>query len=105
MAQKVSLYIRKNGTRKYELADPKTIYSLGTIFVLRYKRDGKRVWETLIGFQNYQTAKAHAMRKEIDRFTGENPAPPKPAPIPKLVSTPDGQLMLDAAVDRYLENV
>ena len=38
MAQKVSLYICKNGSRKYELADPKTIYPLGTIFVLRYKR-------------------------------------------------------------------
>ena len=40
----------------------------------RYKNgDGKRCWETLTGFQNCQSAKATAMRKEIDFLPGEVP--------------------------------
>jgi len=42
---------------------------MDTIFVLRYERDGKRVWET-IDAKSYQEAKLAAMRKEIDLFTG-----------------------------------
>ena len=44
---KVSVYIRNHQTREYEPADPKTAYPQGTIFCLRYKKDGKRKWETL----------------------------------------------------------
>ena len=44
---KVSVYIRNHQTRAYEPADAKTTYPLGTIFCLRYKKDGKRKWETL----------------------------------------------------------
>ena len=43
---KVSVYIRNHQTREYEPADPKTAYPQGTIFCLRYKKDGKRKWET-----------------------------------------------------------
>ena len=44
---KVTIYIRNHQTREYELADPKTIYPDGTIWVLRYKQGGRRKWETL----------------------------------------------------------
>jgi hypothetical protein len=33
---KVAVYIRKSGTRQYEKANPKTAYSTGTVFCLRY---------------------------------------------------------------------
>src|SRR5438445_9916652 len=104
--QKVSLYVRQRGTRAYQPADPKGNYPMGMIFVLRYVRDGKRCWETLTGFQTYQSAKATAMRREIDFFTGEQNDPPKPEPVaikPKPVVGPG--LTLDMAIDRYVENV
>lgn len=52
--QKVSLYIRHNNSRKYEKVSAKASFGKGafppgTIFVLRYVRDGKRVFETLRG--------------------------------------------------------
>ena len=40
---KVSVYIRNHQTREYEPADAKTTYPLGTIFCLRYKKDGNSV--------------------------------------------------------------
>lgn len=47
MTHTVSLYLREHGTRKYVPTDPKTQYSLGTIFVLRYAHaNGKRAWKT-----------------------------------------------------------
>lgn len=46
-AQKVSLYVRERSTRQLIPANPKTQYPLGTIFLIRYRRDGKRAWETL----------------------------------------------------------
>ena len=64
MKKNVSLYVRQSGTRKYIQTTPTGQYPMGTIFVLRYLRDGKRCWETLTGFQNYQTAAATAMRRE-----------------------------------------
>jgi hypothetical protein len=47
VAKKVAIYTRKNGTREYELAQPRTMYAKETIFVLRYRQYGKRKWETL----------------------------------------------------------
>ena len=73
---KVSLYIHNYSTRKYERAEPKTIYPLGTIFVLRFGS----TWETLKDCTNYAEAKVAALRKEIDLITG---AVDKPAPRPK----------------------
>ena len=63
MKKNVSLYVRQSGTRKYIQTTSTGQYPMGTIFVLRYVRDGKRCWETLTGFQNYQTATATAMRR------------------------------------------
>jgi integrase/recombinase XerD len=44
---KVTIYIRNHKTREYELANAKTGYPPDTIWCLRYKKDGKRKWETL----------------------------------------------------------
>ena len=102
MKKNVSLYVRQSGTRKYIQTTPTGQYPMGTIFVLRYLRDGKRCWETLTGFQNYQTAAATAMRREIDLFTGEY-TPPAPKPTPTLKPVNSG-LMRGAAIDRYVAN-
>src|SRR5258708_27866825 len=64
--KKVSLYIRNHSSRKYEKAQPRTIYPMGTIFVLRYGT----TWETLRGDHTYQTAKTAAMNKDIEFFNG-----------------------------------
>ncbi len=82
MAQKVSLRVRQRGSRAYTPADTKGNYPMGTIVVPRYKNgDGKRCWETLTGFQNCQSGKATAMRKEIDFLTGEVPEVAAPLPV------------------------
>ena len=52
---RVSIYVRRPVTRKYEKAKPKFGadskvgygFAPGTVFVLRYEREGKRVFETL----------------------------------------------------------
>lgn len=109
--QKVTVYIRHSGTRTYEKAHPKTTYPLGTLFVLRYTLNGKRVWEN-IEVQNYGQAHTASLYKQIELAEiarGERPAPvatPRPVPPPKPVPAPDdsGLLMLDKAIDIYLEN-
>lgn len=114
--QKVSLYIRHNGSRKYEKLTGKSMFAggnfpAGTIFVLRYVRDGKRIFETLKDCPNLKTAHEQRLTREIDLLRGTSAAPaPRPAPTPKPVpqaSAPasPGTLMLDAAIDRYQENV
>jgi len=70
---------------------------MDTIFVLRYERDGKRVWET-IDAKSYQEAKLAAMRKEIDLFTGEQTPVEKRSPANQTVS-------LDIAVEQYLKEL
>ena len=82
MKKNVSLYVRQSGTRKYIQTTPTGQYPMGTIFVLRYLRDGKRCWETLTGFQNYQTAAATAMRREIDLFAPRPARGCSPATVP-----------------------
>jgi site-specific recombinase XerD len=115
--QKVSLYIRHSGSRKYEKANPKTLQTYqgkllpGATFVLRYVRDDKRVFETLKDCPDLKTAHEHKLTREIELLRGTVDVPaPRPAPAPKPVAqiptTPSsGTLMLDAAIDRYLENV
>jgi integrase/recombinase XerD len=110
--QKVQVYIRHSGTRTYEKALPKTIYPLGTLFVLRYTLNGKRHWENL-NVQNYGQAVTASLYKQIEVgeiARGEKAAPaPKPRPVsaPKSLSAPEntGPVMLDKAIDRYLANV
>jgi Phage integrase, N-terminal SAM-like domain len=104
---RVSLYIREHGTRRQRSANSKTIYRAGTIYVLRYTFNGKRIWETLPIGTTYQTAKVLAMEKECAFLKGEavTPAPkPKPTPVVKP-EIPAGAVMLDVAIDQYKESL
>ena len=96
--QKVALYVRicKNGKQRYELADPKVAYKMGTPFVLRYVQDGKRVWQTLNNCPNYIAAEAARRRLELDFWTGDTASQrdwhrhytiPKAAPKPAAKTT------------------
>lgn len=82
--QKVSLYTRHNGSRKYEkLTSKKTFgggnFPPGTIFVLRYVREGKRVFETLKDCPNLKKAFEHKLTREIQLLRGTVAAPaPRP---------------------------
>ena len=69
MAHQVSVYIRESGSRDYKPA--KAIhYPIGTIWCIRFKQGGKRVWQTLPGVLTYSEAKGAALRKQIELVTG-----------------------------------
>lgn len=121
---KITVYLRKQGTRQYVLADPK--FPCAGSYVLRYQRNGKRVWETLPDGTNYSDARHAAVQRECDLLSGVTPpaaaAPPRPTPAsatttgyhpqrgntwPKEIPAtppPQGKLMLDKAIDIYLAN-
>ena len=112
---KVAIYVRESGTRKYKLASPRAMYSSDVTFCLRYTLGGKRRWEQLdVG--TYKQAQAASWKKLSELITEDcrvNPLvkfpkstfpAPRPKPEPKPVVKP-GELMLDAAIDKYLENV
>ena len=105
---KVAVYIRNSGTREYEKASPKTNYPGGTIFCLRYTQDGRRKFETL-SVPDYKQANIAAQKKsialQIEAVTpAKKPVAPKPAP-PVRQESPTSELWLDAAIDKYIENV
>ena len=101
---KITVYLRKQGTRQYVLADPK--FPCPGSFVLRYQRAGKRVWETLPDGTTYPDARHAAVERECDLLNGV--VPPKAAPAPSRPSpasaTTTGGLLLDRAIDLYLAN-
>jgi hypothetical protein len=85
---------------------------------LRYTQGGKRRWERLDA-SSYKEAHAAWLKKQYELITEEcsdkptlsqhiqktfNVQPSRPKPEPKPVAKP-GELMLDAAIDKYLENV
>lgn len=114
MPQKVSLYVREHGSRKHVLANPKSVYPLGTIYVIRYVRDGKRTWETLTNCPTFHEAKVAVMRKETALLTKDSQdlnvwqkqyRDGKPAPAKAPEEVKPGELMLKAAIERYLENI
>src|SRR5690349_19605419 len=90
---KVSVYVREHITRKHKKAKPKFGHDakvgfgfpLDTIFVLRYVREGKRVFETLTT-NNYDQAKIEAKRRELELMTGEKPAPKEAVPTGHRIS-------------------
>src|SRR5712692_7615408 len=104
----VSVYTRTtdaNGKRRYELADHRTSYPMGTIFCLRYEVGGRRKWETLTGSMiTLKYALARAKMRESDLLTGAiNDAKTAPVvPVPQPVKPT--RLTLDQAIDRYLRN-
>jgi len=92
----VLLYTRPtvNGRRKYVPADPKLKNNQGTFF-LRYKLDGKDVWETT-HTKTYTFALAAAKNKESTLLLHPEKALPD-APRPKA------RLTLDDQRDKFLE--
>jgi hypothetical protein len=90
--QKVSLYVRHNCSRKYEKVSAKASFGKGsfppgTIFVLRYVREGKRCFETLKDCTDLKTAHERWLTREIDLLRGTVVVPaPRPAPTPKPVT-------------------
>jgi integrase/recombinase XerD len=113
---KVTVYVRHSSSRKYQKASPKTIQTFqdrllnGATFALRFTdANGKRQYETL-GCETLEEANVAACYKKIELSKAKrNPQPPKPKPAPKVIAQPTaikpGVMMLDAAIDKYLENV
>ena len=105
---KVSVYIREHGSRDFTLAHPKTIYPEGTIFVLRFTRGSKRVWETL-DVTTYGQAFSAAKMREVEIYNSSVRLLVRPSRLPKAVAAtpaprPSGTA-LDATIDLYLANV
>jgi integrase len=124
MANRVTLYTRINRTDK---PAQNKIYAAGTTFFLRYQTKGKRVRETLPPGTSYQQGLYAARSLELELFarnaanydhstpiTKLKDPPPfrmpeaEPEPVAPVVTTPipgnNTGLMLDAAIDLYLEN-
>ena len=114
---KVAIYVRESGTLKYKPASPRAMYPSNVTFCLRYTLGGKRRWEQL-SVSTYKEAQAASLKRLGDLIIEECekdslgakisrnlalPAP-RPKPEPQTVIKP-GELMLDAAIDKYLENV
>jgi integrase len=100
MPNRVKLYTREHTTRKFIPANPKTIYALDTIWVLRFTVQGKRKWE-FIEAKDYRDAYLKASQKDI-ALQLEAIKNPTSEPAPQ---SSDEGLMLDVAIDRYLDNV
>lgn len=115
---KVTVYVRHSGSRKYQKANPKKLQMLqgqllpGAIFVLRFTDpNGKRQYVNL-DCRTWDEANVAAYYKQIElaKMKREVPAPAsKPVPVPKAPTpapiTQPAEFMLDAAIDRYLANV
>jgi len=111
---KVAIYVRESGTRKYKPASPRAMYPSDVTFCVRYTLGGKRRWEQL-SVSTYKEAQAASLKRLSDLITEKCeetsigakisrnlalPAP-RPKPEPKPVAQP-GELMLDAAIDKYV---
>jgi len=112
---KVAIYIRESGSRQYKPASPRAAYSPNTTFCLRYTQDGKRKWEQL-DVKSYKEAQAASLKKLTELITDSCKQKPDvgtvisrnldlPASRPAKPVQPTGQLMLDRAIDKYIENV
>ena len=112
MVTKIAVYIRKHGSRSYQKASPCKDYPSGTIFCLRYTLGGIRKYETLT-VPNYAQANIASQKKSVElqmaaaqQQFGKRPAPvPKPVAPPVRQESPTSELWLDAAIDKYIENV
>lgn len=101
---RVTLYIRQSSSRKFKRVTDKQTFAggnfpAGTVFVLRYKRGGKRVFETLKDCPDLSTAQQLQLERRLHLMRGTLP----PAPVPKLATVKPlvtahqpGVLMLDA---------
>lgn len=115
---KVTIYVRESGTRKYNPASPRAMSPTNVTFCLRYTLGGKRRREQL-AVGTYKEAHAVSLKRLSELITESCqeeslstkiskslalPAP-RPKPEPKPAAGMPGELMLDAAIDKYLENV
>lgn len=112
---KVAIYVRESGTRKYKPASPRAMYPASVTFCLRYTLEGKRRWEQL-SVSTYKEAQAVSLKRLSELITescqeeslgakiSRNLALPTPRSKPQPIAQING-LMLDAAIDKYLENV
>src|SRR5690349_17836713 len=92
---KVSLYVRKHGTRRYNKVPDRNrpIFPPKTTYVLRYGS----TWETL-NVDNLPDATAKRIERELELLRGWRPTA-KPKPDATKVK------MLDEAIDAYLEEI
>jgi integrase len=110
--QRVTLYTRQSSTRKFKRVTDKQTFAggnfpAGTVFVLRYKRGGMRVFETLKDCPSLQAAQERQLERRLDLMRGTLPPAPAPKPQPaiaKPAAFAEGTLMMDEAIDQYLEN-
>ena len=111
---KITLYTRQASSRKFKRITDKQMFAGGnfpasTVFVLRYMRGGKRIFETLKDCPDLRAAQERQLERRLDLLRGT--LPPAPEPKPQAIATPKpspapaaGALMLDAAIDQYLAN-
>lgn len=98
---KVTIYTRDHQTREYELADPKTTYPDGTIWVLGYNQGGKRKWETISSESHapgcgmtYHLARSIAKIRE-----GELELQRPAAPAPTRINSKPSRVKITDAID------
>jgi hypothetical protein len=98
--------MRHSGSRKYEKLTRKQTFGggnfpPGTIFVLRYRVNGKRIFETLKNCPDLKTAFEKQLEREYEFLRGAI-QPPAPKPIPPSKPVPNKEsgkpLMLDQAI-------
>jgi integrase len=94
---KVSLYTRTDG--KYRLTDSRAFYAEGTVFILRYEKDRKRVWETLDA-KDFASARRMALERELALASG---AQPKPKPESAGNKAPENSLSI--AIDKHIDSL
>lgn len=95
----VSLYTRING--KYTIAPMRGIYAEGTVFVLRYEKDRRRVWETLDA-KDFAEARKLCLEKELALASPPQPKPLRPA-VKTLPAVHADSTNLSAAIDRHID--
>ena len=93
---KVTLYTRDHSSRKYRLANHRTIYPAGTIFVLRYA--GR--WETLKNCNNFTEASVAALARESTLIQRGLPEPP-----PNRPQSQGKGISVNQEVNTYLDSV
>ena len=106
MANSVTVYIRKPGTRSRERATTKNSIATGTTFCLRYVRNGQRCWETL-KVTSFAEAQKTAIDRNVDLVVGRAAPVPEPRPVPPTPkpTIKTGAVPLDVAIDTYNRNV
>ena len=103
-SDKVSVYIRRPGTRERERATKSV--ATDTTFCLRYMRSAKRRWETLENVTSFAQAQKLAIDRSVDLATGRAVPVPETRPEPSTPksSVKTGAVPLDKAIDVYTPN-